>query len=208
MTKQYDIIHLSGEMYMVESTTDIKVGDWFYNPIGMSVHKVIELSDGDKKGLWKKVIATTDKKLGLPLIPSIEEDIEEKAHAFLRKEMFGNYIEGHSTGNKDVVQMMVGFVNSLKKQYTEEDMRNAFNAAREEDWVGGRNFGHNENMELRYQDANTYLSTLKPIPTAVEVEMEHLSNRDARQEKISDGWYVPKVDKQNYIIVKKWIWNK
>ena len=55
-----------------------------------------------------------------------------------------------------------------------EDVKEAFEAARKKHWIGGRNFGNDENMELDFESVDDYLQSLsQPKVFNVEVEMEY-----------------------------------
>lgn len=54
------------ELYVISNDNEIKEGDWMY---ANSLNKVIQCTDNsmhDRQDLAKKIIATTDKSLGLP----------------------------------------------------------------------------------------------------------------------------------------------
>lgn len=120
------------------------------------------------------IIATTDPSLGLPLLPVVEEDVEElakkaqhdftwgKSKAFdLGFSYSGMMSNGYLHGWKD------GYKATSAKKYTEEDLRKAFLAGESvEFW---RQKGGKE-----YPSIERYIQSLNPKPIQVEIETEEV----------------------------------
>lgn len=66
-------------LYLV-SDREIKEGDWYMNTLAGRLHKSNDAGPPPNDGYFKKVEATTDKSLGLPLIPQsfIEEFVQKQ----------------------------------------------------------------------------------------------------------------------------------
>lgn len=190
MTKIYPIISLNGEMYMVDPKAHIKKGEWYI----FSFDGVVQLYNqaNEQSEYYFKIIATTDKSLGLSLLPSIEDEMYMGLKT--RPGMLG-------LDEKEHEAFLSGYrLAASKKQYTEEDMRQAY--------AEGILNQQKRSLYGNFEQFINSLESLKPIPTAIEVEMYE----DTDNGNPAFGGYdcpnVPKVDKQNYIIVKKWIYDE
>jgi hypothetical protein len=169
---------------------------------------------------YDEVLASNDPSLtDIPQLPEIEENIEEQAFDFLSKERFGNYKEGHSDGNKTVVSMLVKFSKTaLKdgKKYTEEDMLKAIQY--------GKTIDPDDNL-LYGKEYTQFMVSLRPLPIAIEVEIEDnqcdgcnaglpLVNGIHKDHQLmgiactANRYTKPKVDQNNQIIIKRWIYDK
>ena len=88
--KQCPIISLSGDIYMVNKEAKIPRFAWFYASDRKSVHKnrwleeIAEHLHEDFPFYWL-ILATTDKSLGLPLLPQVEEDEGKYSEEDMRK---------------------------------------------------------------------------------------------------------------------------
>lgn len=91
MTKKYDLINLNSFLYMVDKEAECPKNTWAIFP--NTRNGVIRDYEGCKATLCKwdyaangnsnlAIIASNDKSLGLPILPDIEEDIDQ---------IYGNY---------------------------------------------------------------------------------------------------------------------
>jgi hypothetical protein len=203
MNKRFELIHLNGQMYMVDGIPSL-TGEWYIDDTDAIRQSVTDNTEyWLKREGYKKIVATKDPSLGLPLLPEIEEDISVEAvlegqkvyTAWDRDDNSMTALGGYQRGYK------VGYKAAKAKQYTEEDLRYAYNT--------GRMFGQweapNSTLESKPSTINELLQSLKPLPIAVEVEME--SNPDNGNPAFG-GYDVPDTIKieNGYVKVRRWIW--
>lgn len=209
MTKTYDIIHLpDGYMYAVDNK---KIP---YNPNGGTNGLFICLSEinmghpedafvknvGNCEGC-RTIITTNNPTLGLPLLSEIEEDVEQLA----KDRATALFPVGTSDVHwrACVEDFLMGYKAAKAKQYTEEDMRNAFNSGQICEYEGAYD-----------KDSwfNGFISTLNPKPIAVEIEMIY---DYSDMEEHCEGGTLPsavygelqlKLTNNNEVIVKQWIY--
>jgi hypothetical protein len=207
MTKKYDIIHLNNFMYMVDKA----IAKWEKPILGnkqLAYH-------GKETVRYANIIASNDLSLNLPLLPNIEEDIEQ----FAKDRATKLFPIGKDDANWRgcVEDFLMGYKAASKKKYTEEDMRNVFNS--------GQRCEH-EGAYDKDSWFNGFISTLNPLPIAVEVEMEVDADdernwyRDcpsgkysddepippSRDNLFSDSKYLKPKVVNNIIQVKQWIY--
>lgn len=206
MNKEYPLIHLNGESYMVDKESGRKT-TIDYITDGEQVKLPANQTELDSP-MWFKILATTDKSLSLPLLPSIEEDVislAENAYPYITvpdKEITASHNAKQDTRRIAWIQ---GY-KANKKKWTDEDMRNAMRSMR------GYDFKHIS--DATFDDLmEAHMNHIKPQPIAVEVEMEkkceaELVNCSFGRGKDCDCEIVPKVDQNNFVIVKRWIFNE
>lgn len=167
----------------------------------MDIDGNLHSPDADQKGLrgWE-VFASTDPSLGLPLIPTIEEEDAADLARSYRESQYNMIAIGK--GKQEAITASlhaeVGFHDGYKaakaKKYSEEDMWKAFNEGimveRDSDWSGKK--------------FKKLIQSLTPLPKKVEVEMEEFSEEDFLGQP-TVGNLRPKT-KDNYIVVKRWIY--
>lgn len=165
MTKQYPIVHLGNEMYMIDPTTD----DNFKRIWG-------------DKGYFGTMLASTDKSLNLPLLPAVEDNTHQRLTHLAAFEQGFNFAHGIPSN-----EMYYRFntwwkqnqVAASAKKWSDEDMRTAFEAGSNDTYeceANGKDKlcycrNDNECSHRKYLTADKYLESLKPKPIAVEVEM-------------------------------------
>lgn len=240
MTKTYPIIHLNGFIYMVDEK------EIPYNPNGGTNGLFICLSEieqnkqhgvklGDEKycsplvtnvgncSACRIILASNDPSLGLPLLPDIEEDIEQLALSIYPE--IKHLTQASNTDIEKQISKRIGFVKGYKaakaKGYTEEDMKDIVLCAPDKQCVDEA--GSFENWFKRY------LQSLNPLPIAVEVEMDIDNPCPKCGKDNTHGNYdyskpntplidtlcnecgtvflpIPKVDENNIIQIVKWIY--
>jgi len=158
-----------------------------------------------------KVVASTDKSLGLPLLPDIEENIEQLAIEIIRRRggwehLFINNKLIHKappvpTGFwRDVNNIIEGYKAASAKKYTEEDMRKLYEGTVQ-----------NVGTVVKRKDMPTWeqvLHSLNPLPIQVEVEMQGYTYdyRNIPTITVPDTMtWLLKVDKNNIVQVVNWI---
>lgn len=213
MTRQYSIVYLNNFAYMVEYGVKLKGEDQF------------TFTNGTPK-IW----AANNPSLGLPLLPKIEEIVEAPKY----KRPSDMKQEGITVA--EALAHVIGFTEGYKaakaKKYTEEDIKNF------EVWLFENEYRYQTNVKtwkeaikdlvpmgigLWYKPGmsvggkktsdlfSEYVKSLSPLPIAVEVEINEIrGNVDpSTNGGIGDKYIeIPKVDENNTIIVKKWIWDK
>lgn len=169
-------------------------------------------NDIDKKNQYV-IIATTDEKLGLPLLPAIEENItREEAKEVAKTVLNPRFYESIQGGEMHCFHegYNAGYKAASAKKYTEEDMRKAIKEA----FRGGFDLSESEGNSWDYGKVrDNILKSMNSTPIAVEVEMDfvHFSNASSSAELISlEGLneytnIFPKAV-NNFVTVKKWIY--
>lgn len=201
MTKTYDIVHLpDGYMYVVD---DKEIP---YNPNGgtngnfICLHEIKEHPEdafvknvGNCKGC-RTIITTNNPTFGLPLLSEIEENIDQ---------IYGNYCRENPEERIVYNDFEHGYKAAKAKQYTEEDMRKAYQSGKRSEYEGAKN-----------DDSwfNGFIQTLSPKPIAVEIEMIY---DYSDMEEHCEGGTLPsavygelqlKLTNNNEVIVKQWIY--
>ena len=217
---KYNIIHLNGFMYVVDKAKRVPNQDeWFYNLVTNTIHQLKEVPEGfleisnRKIGLWTILIASNDPSLNLPLLPTVEEDIEHLATEIVRK---GGGWEHLYINNKlihkqppnptgfwrDVNNVIAGYKAASAKKYTEEDLKDAMKVAMKQA-SSGSSFEDRDFI-------NRHIQFLTPKPIAVELETKVLIT-DGTYNGRTENEYVPmefvKTDSTNHVIVKQWYFN-
>jgi len=151
-----------------------------------------------------KVVASTDKSLGLPLLPDIEENIEQLAIEIIRRRggwehLFINNKLIHKappvpTGFwRDVNNIIEGYKAASAKKYTEEDMRKLYEGTVQ-----------NVGTVVKRKDMPTWeqvLHSLNPLPIQVEVKITSRVYKGGIIEKEINNLLV---DENNFVQVVKW----
>lgn len=198
MTKQYPIIKLGEHLYGVDKDADTlnqiiiqekwDVGDGtiiggeigrriindknpemfpdYYNLVsGPDFDKII--GNAKKDHTWR-VIATTDKSLNLPLLPPIEEDIDESLEQLLGRSKKWYY---EDTWNN----IKFGYKLASKKKYSEEDLLKymEFRMLYWKESIKKAEFKNHEHPFEAQEKAihERAIQSLKPTPIAIEIEM-------------------------------------
>jgi len=207
MTKIYDLIHLNNHIYMVDKDKILTIGTKYIDDTDAIREAVIDDPEYWKaRSDYNKILASTDKSLGLPLLPNIKENIEQLAIEIIRRRggwehLFINNKLIHKappvpTGFwRDVNNIIEGYKAASAKKYTEEDMREAYN------------FGVSAAQEthLPFEDI---IQSLNPLPIKVEVEMQGYTYdyRNIPTITVPDTMtWLLKVDKNNIVQVVNWI---
>lgn len=217
MTKIYPIIPLNGEMYMVDN--NYPIGGKYValsERNGPQFGEIREFKNHHINGSWNTnwyypkvpigtfhIVATTDKKLGLPLLPSIEEVISYRGFneawngvlSTIQNTWTRHAIFQFTNKVKDVWK--AGYKAGSKKQYTDKDI-----------WfVLHEVLGRGLNMVDDSTQILEIIQSLKPIPTAVEVETdEEVWTGQGSEITENKNFGKPLVDKQGFIIFKRWIY--
>lgn len=189
LPKTYDIISLNNHLYMVDKEAVIKA-----NEIGTDGYHIEFFRERWQEKDWFKIIASDNSKLGLPLLPKIEEydeDFKVKCIDLLL----------HESKDTDPASFIKGYKAASAKKYTEEDMRDIyFNGLID----GIKGVPEDEKGNKMFKE---HLRFFKKIPVQVEVEME--AKRDPNETekvKILHLHFEPKVDSNNFVIVKRWVY--
>lgn len=217
MTNIYDIISLNGEMYMVDDSKDWDSrGSRIYrNMIGGTCvfkeegyvsfkslnEEVYDIYPKNEKHL-KNIVASTDKSLGLPLLPEIkEEEWDKNRQVAFSKFLSENQDVKLDTGSK-LKLFNAGYKAASSKEYTEEDMENAYD--------NGANFALKRRndcfTDVFEAEKQKYIKSLTPPPIQVEVEMEDYPVTGTFGLKSEEQVTLPRVDSNNTIIVKRYIY--
>lgn len=159
MTKIFDIIHLNNEMYMILIFDYLKKGDSY-----IAVDRTTVIKSCEKDGYaGLRIIATTNKSLGLPLLPAIQENIQDLAHKHTKDLLLTS--EGRT---QRWWGFIFGYEAAKAKKYTEEDIMTFYKYVKTH----------------TFQEAMNHLNkSTNPLPKQVEVEMEV----DADDQR---NWYV------------------
>lgn len=205
--KQYPLIHLHDKMYMVDKEAKVKTGDIAIDDSTESLYTKIERGYGRLN--MKKVLASNDSSLELPLLPSIEEDIEKLAEAYVSGARWMETINSVPDSKMEFIlnshkKSFIAGYKANKALYTEEDMINCFIAG----------FHHQAKLQLLDDSAKEYLQSLKKLPIAVVVEMEMNDDVHGTYENaVEDGMPIEeiphkiKVNEKGFVIIKKWIYD-
>lgn len=194
MTKQYPIVHLGNEMYMIEEIKDPRKGDWVYeHDNNIPIYQFSY--DMDSYPL-PKILASSDKSLNLPLLPVVEDGLKlvgEQAFDALKA-------LNPKGGMKEFIRMAAefGYKAASAKKWSDEDMNKCFehaaslslNQLREKDWRDWRD------------------EYLQSKPRAVEVEVDIFAYKLIPEvnKDFATPIYSPKVDENNFVKVIKWIY--
>ena len=215
MTKTYDIIHLpDGYMYAVDNK---KIP---YNPNGGTNGLFICLSEinmghpedafvknvGNCEGC-RTIITTNNPTLGLLLLPEIEEDMSNPILIRIKAEI----ARKEDTKDEASVYYVNGLRNCLSwvkqslkldKRYTKEELLKACELA-------GRRAANAKNYSDFHmkEEVLPYLQSLSPKPMAIEIEMWSPTT-DEQGYFTPLGYKEPTLDKNNFVQVKQWIYEK
>lgn len=203
MKKIYNLIHPNNHIYMVNRNF-IRVGATF-SLLGENIF------DGSDK--VAKILASTDKSLGLPLLPNIEEDIEMPDRSQIIKLAKTQNFNGQIG---TIIPQEKAFLNGYEKgykaastkKYTEEDIRKAiifgFEQCLNNETISPDGSGETGIFE---KDIKPFIESLNPLPKQVEIEMkmEFITTEDDQNDPIGHFW-IPKVDANNIVQVVKWIY--
>lgn len=205
-----DIIHLNNYMYVVDKKAKIAKGEWYIFQFKDTTQLYNEANEQSE--YYFKVIASTDPSLGLSLLPQIEEAefsiVDKLVKMFPSQPLSGDKIAG----------FILGYKAAKAKKYTEENMRNAIKMAKQcvaySEAANGKEWTEVE----FYHEEDEIIKSFNPLPIAVEVEMEYEFKNTPDQQQWQEMSHsekmeyavptVPKVDKNNIIQVKRWIYAK
>lgn len=216
MKKLFDIIHLPDNALVVDKEAKITLQDHIWDEQGQIILQINNsrgLEIYNEKGLdnWLKIIASTKKIEGIPLLEIPEEDVNhlaEKSECSLTSITM--------MGRDQCNMLRNAFVRGYKaasKQYTEEDMYAMFQS--------GREFELSKDERDSLIGAEEALESLKPVPKQVELALTligashctvckdyaSLSCIDKHHEGISPDRLVPKVV-DGKVIVRRVIYDK
>lgn len=143
MNKRYPIVHFNSFMY-APAVDHAEIGDYFHNRLENRIEKAAsgKINTG-------KVVASNDPALELPMLPDVEEDINQLAEDNCALDTGINrtkWIKGFVTGYKA----------ASKKQYSKEDIMTWYKYVKTH----------------TVKEAFTYLESLKPKPIAVELDAD------------------------------------
>lgn len=204
MTKVYDIVHYNGFMYAVDKEAIITNG-WKGIAYKTDVKRQI-FEHFYTTNTWyddaRMVVASNDPSLNLPLLPSIEEDIEKLATNYWKN--FKNEMSWVDDLNDITQAFKEGYKAASAKKYTEEDIRKAFREGRDFE-ASIQNTGYDDEEVM---DEEQFIQSLNHLPIAVEVEMYPIY-----EDKWIGEMVVPVhvdnvllVDENNFVKVIKWIY--
>jgi hypothetical protein len=200
MTKQYPLVYISDEMYMINKNAKIEAGNYVNDAFtGIKFVKNEPQAHYYITYPWvgDKILASSDKSLNLPLLPAVENDKDIRVKGALaggkiytyndenNQLAYGGYLRGYVDGHK-----------ANTKEYTIADIEAAvaFGVALER-FRSTRTFSDEEEFK-------GFLEGLKPKPVSVEVEVSFIKpwNKDG------SGEYFVEVDENNFIKPIKWIY--
>lgn len=116
MIKQYEIIHLNNFMYVVDKA----IAKWEKPILGnkqLAYH-------GKETVRYANIIASNDPSLNLPLLPNIEEDVEQVALNWYKEKYYVQTLGEHHKEFPQVKGFIEGYKAASKKKYTDEQVRN------------------------------------------------------------------------------------
>ncbi len=182
MTNTYPLIHLNNQSYMVDKVFIYENKDWWIHPSTGS----IGFAEEDLVEPYLKIVTSTDKSLNLPLLPPIEEDVEQLAN---KATVGANNLE---TARYYYAK---GYKAASAKKWTDEDIRKALRR-KDENW---------------FDDSDDkIIQSLNPLPKFVEVEMEYtiggLKLTHGNSHITPD--LTLKVDENNFVKVIRYIYEK
>lgn len=186
--KTLPIIYLEGWMYLVDKEAKLEFdtslyGTWYVTEIPIRLLQFVKgRSFASGNGKLSKVIASSNPSLGLPIIPSLEEDVV----AALAKIGLNNPTAGE-----------VGAYKAAKgeKKYTEKEIVKAYEMGKSDAW-----------KDLDDQlDGNQYLESLTPKVKELVIEWEIVTAQNPNIEYDYNG---PKLSSKGEIIITEIIWNE
>jgi hypothetical protein len=201
MTKRYELIHLNGQMYMVDGIPSL-TGEWYIDDADAIRQSVTDNTEyWLKREGYKKIVATTDPSLGLPLLPDIEEDVASMLLKRLAELGFPKM------KTEEIHNWSSQIVAAKAKQYTKEDMWDAARFG----YDTANNNADDEGTQMTGEEFQAFLQKLRPLPIAVEVEMVEVDNGDTEHD---EGGTLPgavtselePVIENGKIVVRKWIY--
>lgn len=223
MTKRYDIIHIDNHMSMIDKREEEAI-----KPVPNKHHICLDEirsnavpENKDRQvpciifhddpvgncGGCREILASTDKSLGLPLLPSINQNIENIAEK-LTFEEYPETISGERAKEKMFgrIKFYEGIIRGLEysstKKYTEKDLKTAIQKSR----VTNTDNVIGTGLRLHRWTEDEIIQYLNPKPIAVEVEMYQNPDNDNPNFGGYDVPDTPKVDENNFVIVNKWIY--
>lgn len=205
MTKLFDLIHLNGHIYAVDKEA-LPIKE---HPIYSSISNKILIEKHEYAGIknethWK-VVSTSDPSLNLPLLPPIEEDIkalariqwelnDDKQEERIKRNEFGMTTRKLSPEIREkffqsyFTVFEQGYKAAKAKQYTEENLEKAFDS-------------YPQNSTF-----NDFKNFLNPLPKQVEIEW--VPKDPYSYDSCNDfSTYIPKVDANNFVTVKHWLYD-
>jgi len=200
VTKQYPIVSFNNELHMIDNDAPFGDNVYYYDT---KQEQVRHGSNNHATGGYKKKIeATTDKSLGLPLLPAMDE---EDNNDFI-SDVWCHIVSDFS--HNSFVHAAKAILKANTKKYTEEDIKNAY----ENGMIDGRALTKtgldwlqfNNQIESKTQK---YLKSLSKVPIAVEVETSSSTftthGRGEDMKNVTE-WY-PKIE-NGFIKVIRWIY--
>lgn len=203
MNKIFDLIHINNHSYMVEEvSTDFHQNTTIIHADrGVTTNTIHRVSEGEFR-----VLSSSNPSLKLPLLPQIEENVEQIATKYLEKRSLLSR-EAHFASKA----FIDGYKAASSKKYTEGDIKAAFRngwADREKHKNGNDPYYHND-PSWGEDGLVEYLKSVNPRPIKVEIEIIHSGLCKKESCLISPclgDCLIPKVDENGYVIVKRWIY--
>lgn len=197
-TKYFTIVHLKNESYMIDKDAKIEAGDYVNDAFtGIKFVKNEPQAHYYETYPWvgNKILASSDKELNLPLLPTIENDWEV---AYNR-----TFPKAYLVGEKGMKDIKDGFMEGYKantKKWSDEDLRLVF----------GLGAANNANGKPSFEEV---IKSLSPKPIGVEVEMEQLCHQTGQlcgypcngEDNCKESTYI-KVDIDIFVKVVKWVY--
>lgn len=178
MTKIFDLVHLKGQVYMVDKEATL-INSWctdgviLYEPTETRNELMIKAgTEGWLKTKVKAIVATTDPSLNLPLLPAIEENVVNLSRIYA-EERNSDIIEVLGRGfaetniQRSYEDFYAGYKAAKAKKYTEEDIQKILDYFTNE----APGFYIKKYFLRRLKEAN-------PLTRQVEVEMEDVGNEE------------------------------
>jgi hypothetical protein len=224
---RHELIHFNGHIYMVDKEAKTKhKGDWVVETDDPLVTSVVECLRTFESDTDLKILACTDPSLGLPLFPEIEEEdnwlhkhagyaddiLAKKAEDFYNE----RHPSQHWTFGSNYGNEVALFIRSIlpvdsAKKWTDDDLLK-YMELRMEIWKGIMKSGEFKGQDKPFEKTDEAvhqraLIAMKPLPIAVEVEMEYENYLVTPTHKVvrEDKPMIPKVV-NNIIQVKQWIY--
>ena len=205
MKNRYKIIRINDFIYAIDPKAECPKGSWITftetkdGAIIAYLQPIKSTLDYAANGLYNfLVVASSDKSLGLPLLPEVEEIDVDLFSWVEAKQIFFDKIGRNPILENDndlliVSSVQEGYKAALVNKFTKENMWRSY----------VRGFQANEEKKNPLEDFKDVLQNVssKP-PIAVEVEMEDAFNETYGEIR---GFY-PEVDEKRFVKVVKWIY--
>lgn len=121
-----DYVLVNGEVYFL-SNEEIKQNDYVFDEPAKLIHSASKLAFphvNNTNGLFKKIIATTDKTI--PGVKHLDRNIFVKPAVDVEELWYNHF--GGIPANEEYTKAFIKLYNSNPNQFTFDDMKNAFRA--------------------------------------------------------------------------------